>query len=258
MARFRKDSSKVNAFGQTEHYANWMGGPTLSAVEGVLCVDGKTRTAEVTANPGHYMSASVRLAADKSRGLPACSVTGHLSFSDSEGWRFDAKRSGANYARLPDVFFCKNAGPYGASTGIGHAVTFVLDGHLFAGRIVSVDAKTTEVLEGGKVKAIVPKLWVVCQMLHADNVIGDLAYVRLIGQEDIKSTRLPTPGGAALAAFLAGYGNVPSLSEVKAIDSYGSYSAAYFGDYVDYVNKRVRTLPEVLQARAARKQEQGK
>lgn len=55
MARFRRDTKEVNEFGQTLHYAIWMGGPTLSAIGGCRCAD-KPRMVEISGQPDTFFS----------------------------------------------------------------------------------------------------------------------------------------------------------------------------------------------------------
>ncbi len=54
--RYRSDRSETNAAGQVTHYAVWMGGPTVSKIEGARCPDGKNRTAFVSGEADTFFS----------------------------------------------------------------------------------------------------------------------------------------------------------------------------------------------------------
>lgn len=63
MPIYRRDRSQVNEHGQTLHYAEWMGGPTLAAVVSAVCADGKGRTVNVRGEADTFFSipASTRI-----------------------------------------------------------------------------------------------------------------------------------------------------------------------------------------------------
>lgn len=57
MAKYRyKDRQETNEFGQVLGFAEWMGGPTLTYVGGVICEDGNIANWFKTAEPDTWFS----------------------------------------------------------------------------------------------------------------------------------------------------------------------------------------------------------
>lgn len=96
MTRYRRDESRTNEHGQIEHFARWMGGPSLSAVEGVVCDDGKTRTVEVTGDADTYFSIPARTHANGK------TVSGFLHVEDGR-WAFTSTGENRSAIRRADA-----------------------------------------------------------------------------------------------------------------------------------------------------------
>jgi hypothetical protein len=54
--KYRSDTQTTNPDGSTSHFANWLGGPTLSKVTNCMCEDGTPRTVIVTGEPDSFFS----------------------------------------------------------------------------------------------------------------------------------------------------------------------------------------------------------
>jgi hypothetical protein len=53
MTLYRRDRLETNEHGQTLAYTDWIGGPTLAAIGGVICDDGGKRNAYITGEPSN-------------------------------------------------------------------------------------------------------------------------------------------------------------------------------------------------------------
>lgn len=77
MAKFRyKDHQEKTEHGQVLGYANWMGGPTLTYVGGVICEDGIKRNFFVTGENTTYWTTPGYVHINKNR------IQGHVTCND--------------------------------------------------------------------------------------------------------------------------------------------------------------------------------
>lgn len=74
--RRREDYSETNGAGQVQHYAKWIGGPSLAKIEGVKCPDGLDRTAFIVSEPDSAFSqpAYVHYRSKKVKGFLTCDL----------------------------------------------------------------------------------------------------------------------------------------------------------------------------------------
>jgi len=85
MPRFRDDFCVVLG-SQKEWFARWMGGPTLSKVEGAVCEDGSRRTAFVSGDPDTWFSVPGYVHRKSRR------VKGFLTKGNGAEWEFVANK----------------------------------------------------------------------------------------------------------------------------------------------------------------------
>ena len=207
--KYRSDSQTVNAAGQTEHFASWMGGPTLSKVEQARCPDGKDRTAFVTGDADTFFSLPATVN-DRGRKLK-----GYLTHDDGV-WSFHSLLLAPEEV-LPNVGNCrvKVGDRVLYREGDDEAATKVL------ARVIGFAPK-----DGLGVEYAVPRLLVL-----ALNEMGTDAFIRHVDQEDVLRREAPAKDGA-FAAFFAG-GPLASAEKLVFCADAGGLSERYFAESCD-------------------------
>lgn len=81
MARYRKDSKKDQPDGSTQHFANWMGGPTLSAIDNCRTALGFRANVSITGEADTWFSIPAEFR------FKGCRVRGYVT-SDDDGLIF--------------------------------------------------------------------------------------------------------------------------------------------------------------------------
>ena len=200
--KYRSDSQTVNAAGQTEHYATWMGGPTLSKVEKARCPDGKDRTAFVTgdADTAFTLPATVN---DRGRKLK-----GFLTHNDGV-WAFHSLALAPEEV-LPNVGSCR--------VKVGDRILYAESERKVLARVIGFAPK-----DGLGVAYPVPRLLVL-----ALNEMGSDAFIRHVDQADVERREAPAKDGAFAAWFAAG--PLASADELARCADVGGMSERYFAE----------------------------
>lgn len=200
--KYRSDSQTVNDAGQTEHYAHWMGGPTLSKVEKVKCPDGKDRTAFILGEADTMFSLPA-MVNDKGRKLK-----GYLTITDGV-WAFHSLALAPEEV-LPNVGSCR--------VKVGDRILYAEGERKVLARVIGFAPK-----DGMGVEYAVPRLLVL-----ALNEMGTDAFIRHVAQADVERREAPAKDGA-FAAFFAG-GSLASADQLVHAADAGGLSERYFAE----------------------------
>jgi len=200
--KYRSDSKTVNAAGQTEHSASWMGGPTLSKVEGAKCPDGKPRTAFVTGEADTMFSLPATVN-DKSRKLK-----GFLTHDDGV-WNFHSLALAPEEV-LPSVG--------NRRVKVGDRILYREGEDKVLARVIGFAPK-----DGLGVAYPVPRLLVL-----ALNEMGTDAFIRHVEQGTVIRCEKPAADGAFAAWFAAG--PLAPGAELASCADAGGLSERYFAE----------------------------
>jgi hypothetical protein len=199
--RYRSDRSETNAAGQVTHYAVWMGGPTVSKIEGARCPDGKNRTAFVSGEADTFFSLPAYVHHKSRR------IKGFLTITDGV-WAFHSTEL-APHEVLPNY--------NNVRVKVGQLV-FNEDRDI--ARVIGFVDR-----DGMGVKYPIPRL-LVLQL----NRYNSGCYVRHWEQADVIDTIAPVSDGGAFIAWFMG-GELAPAEELIKQEAFGALNSTFFSRY---------------------------